>query len=416
MVDTGGVPEALRKVSGDLQTDTAGLALAAPIVVRVMDGNGDPVGGVPVTWSVGSGGGSLSPESSTTNAAGETSSQWALGTTAGQQTATASATGVPSVSFSATAVPDRPAMVTPGSDTTRLTALEDTAQITVTVADQYGNVIASPTLAWSSSDTSVVKVDASGRVWSEAEGEAEVTAVADTATGRVIVVVQQAGASLVLTPTDIVLTAVGDTVRMEATATDANGYPVPAPALVWTTSAGSVADVDGTGLVTAQGEGTAGISAESGSATASVDVEVRTATGVMRQWVGGDAGGPTAWQSAANWLPAGVPNGQDTVAIPVTDDLPVLTADAEILRLVVETGASLSLSGQALTVHGDVAAAGAVTGPGTLVMDGTGTLAGTVPRLQITGAITLAGSTTAAWTTLNGGLLRFDGYPLLIRP
>lgn len=417
VVDSGGGPEAIQKVSGDLQTDTVGLGLQAPAVVKVVDGNGEPVGGVSVNWSVESGGGSLNPEISTTNAAGETSSQWTLGTTAGQQTATASASGVPSVSFSATALPDRPAVVTPGSDTTRLTALQDTAQLTVAVSDQYGNPIVAPTVAWSSSDTTVAKVNASGRVWSEAEGEAEITASVDTATGRVVVVVQQAVASLAMTPITVVLTAAGDTIRMRATATDANGHPVIDPPLVWSTSAGAVADVDGTGLVTANADGTATIRVESGPAGDSVDVEVRTATGVMRQWVGGDAAGPTAWQNPANWLPAGAPNGRDTASVPGTaTDLPVLAADAELLRLVVESGASLTLGGHSLTAHGDVEATGAVTGQGALIMDGTGTLAGTVPRLRIAGTVALADTTSAAWATLDGGLLHFNGFPLLIRP
>ena len=87
--------------SGDAQSAAAGAQTADPLRVIVRRG-GTPAAGIGVTWSA-TGGGSLNPTTSTTDAAGIATSRWTLGT-AGVQTAQASvagATGSP-VGFTAT--------------------------------------------------------------------------------------------------------------------------------------------------------------------------------------------------------------------------------------------------------------------------------------------------------------------------
>jgi len=85
-----GVPTHLVAVSGASQTGNVGAALAAPLVVQVLDGDNHPVAGVAVTWAV-TGGGAVAPESTTTDAAGQDSVRWTLGPKPGVQSATASA-------------------------------------------------------------------------------------------------------------------------------------------------------------------------------------------------------------------------------------------------------------------------------------------------------------------------------------
>ena len=58
----------------------------------------------------------------------------------------------------------------------------------------------------------------------------------------------------------------GDTVRLAAEATDANGHAVAEAEFEWASSDGSVAAVDASGLVRGVGEGTATITATAGSA------------------------------------------------------------------------------------------------------------------------------------------------------
>ena len=80
-------------LDGNNQTGLVGQTLAEPLVVLVIDANGDPVGNVTVNWSA-QGGGTVSAASVTTGADGRASVQRTLGATAGQQTTTASVSGV----------------------------------------------------------------------------------------------------------------------------------------------------------------------------------------------------------------------------------------------------------------------------------------------------------------------------------
>ena len=96
------VPASLTKVSGDDQSAAAGQRLSSPLVVRVTDRFGNELAGVTVAWEVTSGGGSVTPPTSTTDASGRASAQWTVGS-AGTQSLSASVNGVTPVSFSARA-------------------------------------------------------------------------------------------------------------------------------------------------------------------------------------------------------------------------------------------------------------------------------------------------------------------------
>jgi hypothetical protein len=97
-----GVPVALLLASGGGQSITAGAILAAPVVVQVIDAAGNGVPGIPVTFTLATGG-SVSPASATTDAGGLASTQWRLGSTQGPQTLTARTTALPGLSLAVTA-------------------------------------------------------------------------------------------------------------------------------------------------------------------------------------------------------------------------------------------------------------------------------------------------------------------------
>jgi hypothetical protein len=80
-------------------------------VVQVLDDGDNPVGGVPVTWTVESGGGSVSPASGTTGADGLASTAWTLGPSTGSQRVAASAPGAGSVQFDATSTAGAPSVL-----------------------------------------------------------------------------------------------------------------------------------------------------------------------------------------------------------------------------------------------------------------------------------------------------------------
>ncbi len=98
-----GTPSVIRIVSGNGQSGEAGAALGAQLVVQVLDDADNPVSGATVTWSIESGGGSVSPGSGQTDAQGRAAATWTLGPTTGTQRARASASGAGTARFEATA-------------------------------------------------------------------------------------------------------------------------------------------------------------------------------------------------------------------------------------------------------------------------------------------------------------------------
>ena len=144
--------------------------------------------------------------------------------------------------------------VSPASAT--LTALEETARLTAEVRDQNGQVMAGATVAWSSSDASVAAVDASGQVTASANGAATITATAGSVSGTAEVTVAQVVNSVIVSPVADTLVTFGDTLRLSAEATDANGHAVAAATpFTWASSDTLVARVDDSGLVESLGEG-----------------------------------------------------------------------------------------------------------------------------------------------------------------
>ena len=108
---TAGAASGLSIVSGNDQTGPVSTELPLPLVVAVKDGGGNPVPAVAVSWVIGIGGGSVTPSTSTTDAAGQASAAWTLGSTPGVNNNTVSAvvSGIGVVEFSATATAGAPA-------------------------------------------------------------------------------------------------------------------------------------------------------------------------------------------------------------------------------------------------------------------------------------------------------------------
>jgi hypothetical protein len=110
---TAGAAASLTKSAGDEQAGNAGVAVPVAPSVVVKDANGNVKADVVVTFAVASGGGSVTGGTATSNAVGiATVGSWILGT-AGTNTLTASAPGVPTVTFTAMATPNLCATATP---------------------------------------------------------------------------------------------------------------------------------------------------------------------------------------------------------------------------------------------------------------------------------------------------------------
>ena len=76
-------------VSGNSQTGAPGAAFAAPYTIRVANAAGTALVGVPVTFAITSGGGTLSATAVTTGANGQAATTYTAGATAGPSTVTA---------------------------------------------------------------------------------------------------------------------------------------------------------------------------------------------------------------------------------------------------------------------------------------------------------------------------------------
>ncbi|HEX6042121.1 MAG TPA: Ig-like domain-containing protein [Longimicrobium sp.] len=139
-----GPPSAVARPAGDAQQAAVGTALPTPLKVRVTDAAGKATPNVSVAWAVTAGGGAVTPGSSVTDANGEASATWTLGTQAGPQTATATVAGLAPATFTATASAGAAAQMTvvSGADQLAIAGSELTRNLTFKVTDQYGNPVA----------------------------------------------------------------------------------------------------------------------------------------------------------------------------------------------------------------------------------------------------------------------------------
>ena len=265
------IPTGLTIASGDGQTATVQTALPAPLVAKVTDQFGDPMGGVTVMWTPLTGGGSLSSSTSTTNASGLASVLYTMGGTPGDATVRASVSGISStITFTAHGVVGTPASITVvsgnGQTATILQALPN--PFVAKVMDASGNAVSGATVTWTrvagfgTPATATSITNASGLAslsyhLGDIAGTETVTAsVAGVATpatfnattldvGPVILPIVTGFAYLKITPTPIT-PRVGDTISFTVDSIDAKGTATSVTAQ-WASSNPGRGAVDATG-------------------------------------------------------------------------------------------------------------------------------------------------------------------------
>jgi adhesin/invasin len=173
------------------QTGVVGEALAQPIVVHVTDQNGAALQNAVVSWTVVSGGGSVSESTTLTDAGGNASVTWTLGPTAGVDSLRASVASGASVIITATAVAGPAAAINATSGANQTVAAGSTsAPMVVTVVDAFGNPVAGATVNWSATGSGVLSALTST---TDANGQASVTLTTST-TPETAVVTASTGA------------------------------------------------------------------------------------------------------------------------------------------------------------------------------------------------------------------------------
>ena len=169
--------------------------------------------------------------------------------------------------------PSRPTTVTVSPATAELTALGASVQLSARVLDQNGQQMSATNVAWSSNNTVVATVNATGLVTAVANGTATITATAGRASSTAMVTVAQAVATVAVAPAaDTLLT--GDTLRLVAQAFDENAHRIESAEFDWSSSDPSVATVDGSGLVRGVAQGVASVTATAGSARGTAGITV----------------------------------------------------------------------------------------------------------------------------------------------
>ena len=164
--------------------------------------------------------------------------------------------------------------IDPASHT--LEAIGDTLQLTAVVLDQRENAMMDVTVTWSSGDEAVATVDEGGLVTAVDNGMADITAQAGDAMGSAAITVTQAPASVTVAVESgtTTLAAIGQTLQLTVSVSDANDHPIAEPAVTWTSSDEAVVTVDQDGLVTAVGNGMADVVAMAGAVSDMVSVTV----------------------------------------------------------------------------------------------------------------------------------------------
>ncbi len=164
-------------------------------------------------------------------------------------------------------------MVSPA--TAELTALDATVQLSAEVRDQNGQVMSGATVTWATSAAAVATVSASGLVTAVANGSATITATAGAASGSATVTVAQEVSTVAVAP-DTATVLEGDTLRLAATATDANGQVVAGVEFTWASGDTAVAVVDASGLVTGVAAGQVQVTATAAGLTGRAELAVVT--------------------------------------------------------------------------------------------------------------------------------------------
>ncbi len=283
-------------VAGDNQIVPVGTAVPIAPVILVTDSGGSPVPGVPVTFRVLSGGGSVTGGTPLTLADGTaTVGGWTLGTA-------------------------------PGSNF--LEALVMRGALSAPRKEGDSTVVAT---GGTPPDTIIITFSATGVVLPPSQlafvGQPSTTVAGDTISPAVTVAIQDSTGGTVLTAIDAVTIAIADNPALGT--------------LSGTTSAGAVAGIATFNDLSIDNVGT-GYTLEATatglSADTSATFDILTASIPTKVWTGATS---TDWSTAGNWVPTGVPTSSDDVSIPAgTPGDPVLSANVSTNDLTVSAGAS----------------------------------------------------------------------------
>jgi uncharacterized protein YjdB len=243
-------------------SDTIGISLSDSVRLpyRVIDSDGQPIdlSQHKVVWS------STSPD---------------VAPLTGNATVTGRSLGIASVSLSVDSkvgttnvhVMQKPVATVSVSPASVAVLPGQQMQLTASTYDVKGNKLSGRTVTWTSSNTAIATVSASGMVTAVATGKADVTALADGKSAIVPVTVSapatSAGSTAPVVSVDVTLNApsivAGQSTQANAVLKDASNNVLTGRTIAWSSSDINVATVNATGMVTGIKAGSATITAVS---------------------------------------------------------------------------------------------------------------------------------------------------------
>lgn len=201
------------------------LGRAEQLTVTVRDQNGQAMSGVAVQWT-----------SSASAVATVTST--GLVTAVGNGAATISVSAGQAVQSVSVAVAQAAASVVLVQDSIVLQAPGDTASLAAEVFDAEDFAVSSPTITWSSSDTTVVRVSTNGVLTAVESGTVTITATSGGALAQAIAHVVPELTLVAVSPTSV-SGQVNSQVTLSVQVTDLLGASYAGAAVTWSTDAGS---------------------------------------------------------------------------------------------------------------------------------------------------------------------------------
>jgi adhesin/invasin len=315
----------LEITGGNTQVGVAGQPLATPLSVFAHDIDDEAVAGVTVTWSAASGGGSVNPTSSVTNALGIATATRTLGANAGAQTTTATVAGVAPVTFNAVAQIQGATQIalSAGNNQTDTVLATVAVPLAVLVQDQTSTPVQGVVVNWAAQGGGSVSAptsttNASGvatvtRTFGATAGPqgatATVTGLAGSPVSFTLTATAGNAAVLVKTAGDNGTVAPSGQAIYTVTARDNHSNPKSGVTIDWATASGSIAPPSNT---------TSSNGAASATHTLSATLGAQTATATATGLTGSPATFTTTAANITNVTVGGAANAFNPASITIT--------------------------------------------------------------------------------------------------
>jgi flagellar basal body rod protein FlgG len=296
------------------------------------------------------------------------------------------------------------------ADSDSLSSIDEQTAYLVQFYDRNGNPASNIVPTWSSSDTLVAVVVPDtlsaqlGVITARGNGTATITVGYNGLTASHRIVVAQVATDIAIKQNGEAIEEItllpGDSVQLTAYAVDAYGNQVSGISVNWFSVDTTKVRVSNTGMLRALLVGTNDTyiyvnDASNPDLVHNLLVHIVAPANANVIWTGATS---TAWATATNFSPNGVPTNSDVVWVRAASaNQPVLGGSVSVGGIIIDAGASLNIGSSTLTlasigyVYGSVISSG-----GRFSLVQTGTYFGSLPTTDVNGSWSAAGTTSFA--------------------